>query len=159
MRSILIRVMRRLYNALLGRLVREEIHQFLISGVVIYGDKSRISVHHSACLCNALLNTNSGSITVGPNAFFGHNVCLLTGTHDFKLRDQERMKLNQKHGRDIVIGRGVWVGSNATILGPCTIGEHSVIAAGSVVTRDVPADTVVAGVPARTIKRIIEIGE
>ena len=54
----------------------------------------------------------------------------------------------------IVLGRNVWVGSNATILQGVTIGDNAVIAAGAVVTKDVAAGTVVGGVPARFIKNI-----
>ena len=54
----------------------------------------------------------------------------------------------------IVLGRNVWIGSNATILQGVTIGDNSVVAAGAVVTKDVPADTIVGGVPARVIKHI-----
>ena len=53
-----------------------------------------------------------------------------------------------------VLGRNVWVGSNATILQGVTIGDNAVIAAGAVVTKDVAAGTVVGGVPARFIKNI-----
>ncbi|WP_196803647.1 DapH/DapD/GlmU-related protein [Oscillibacter sp. 1-3] len=52
------------------------------------------------------------------------------------------------------IGAHVWIGSNATILSGVSIGEWSVVAAGAVVTKDVPPMTVVGGVPARTIKKI-----
>lgn len=54
----------------------------------------------------------------------------------------------------IILGKNVWVGSNATILQGVTIGDNAVVAAGAVVTKDVPADTIVGGVPARFIKRI-----
>lgn len=54
----------------------------------------------------------------------------------------------------IVLGRNVWVGSNATILQGVTIGDNAVVAAGAVVTKDVAANTVVGGVPARFIKNI-----
>ena len=53
-----------------------------------------------------------------------------------------------------MLGRNVWVGSNATILSGVTIGDNAVVAAGAVVTKDVPADTIVGGVPARPIRRI-----
>ncbi len=52
--------------------------------------------------------------------------------------------------------RNCWIGANSVILPGVTIGENSVVAAGSVVTKDVPADTVVAGVPARVIKNVTE---
>jgi len=55
----------------------------------------------------------------------------------------------------IILGRNVWVGSNATILQGVTIGDNAVIGAGAVVTKDVEANTIVGGVPARFIKSII----
>lgn len=56
----------------------------------------------------------------------------------------------------VKVGNGVWIGMNATILKGVTIGDNAVIAAGSVVVRDVPANSVVAGVPAKVIKKDIE---
>jgi acetyltransferase-like isoleucine patch superfamily enzyme len=53
--------------------------------------------------------------------------------------------------RSITIGRGAWIGANAMVLGGVTVGEQAVIAAGAVVTKDVPPDTIVAGVPARPV--------
>ena len=65
--------------------------------------------------------------------------------------------MNRKnHYAPIKIGTHVWIGSNATILSGVSIGEWSVVAAGAVVTKDVPPMTVVGGVPARIIKRITE---
>ncbi len=65
--------------------------------------------------------------------------------------------MNRKnHYAPIKIGAHVWIGSNATILSGVSIGEWSVVAAGAVVTKDVPPMTVVGGVPARIIKRITE---
>ena len=58
------------------------------------------------------------------------------------------------HPSPIVLGRNVWVGSNATILRGVTVGDNSVIAAGAVVTKDVPAGSVVGGVPAEIIKKL-----
>lgn len=55
----------------------------------------------------------------------------------------------------IKLGKNVWVGSNATILQGVTIGDNAVVAAGAVVNNDVPANTVVGGVPAKVIKQII----
>ena len=55
---------------------------------------------------------------------------------------------------DVIFGKSVWIGSNATILPGVTIGDNSVVAAGAVVTKDVPENTVVAGVPAKVVKKI-----
>ena len=58
------------------------------------------------------------------------------------------------HSAPIVLGKNVWVGSNATILQGVTIGDNAVIGAGAVVTGDIPANTVAVGVPAKVIKHI-----
>ena len=86
---------------------------------------------------NTLFNTFSGNITVEDYAFMGHNVSLLTGTHDIGLIGEERMSDIPTSGRDIIVGEGVWIGSNSIILGPCRIGKNSVIAANSVILKDV----------------------
>jgi len=58
------------------------------------------------------------------------------------------------HPGPIVIGKNVWIGANATVVPSVTIGDGSVIAAGAVVTKDVPANVIVGGVPAKIIKKI-----
>lgn len=103
---------------------------------------------------DALLNVSSGTIAIGRNALLAHGVSILTGTHDYRRFGEERRYTVPPAGRDIVIGEGVWIASNATVVGPCTIGEHAVVAAGSVVVEDVPAYTVVAGIPARVVAHI-----
>ena len=59
-------------------------------------------------------------------------------------------------GGPIIIGEDVWIGNNAVLVGPLQVGRGAIVAANSVVTRDVPANTIVAGVPARSIKRFSE---
>jgi acetyltransferase-like isoleucine patch superfamily enzyme len=92
---------------------------------------------------------DQGGIFIGDDALIGHNVVLATLNHD----------LNPVHRKDLIprsihIGNNVWIGSNSTVLGGVTIGNNAVIAAGSVVTKNVPENTVVAGVPAKVIKEI-----
>jgi len=117
----------------------------------VFGDEGRLRIDRSAQVHNATFNTVSGTITVHPHAFFGHGVSVLTGTHDITKEGAARSRSFPRRGRDIVIEQGAWVASNATILGPCTIGEHAVVAAGAVVTGDVPARTIYAGVPAKQV--------
>jgi acetyltransferase-like isoleucine patch superfamily enzyme len=117
-------------------------------------DRARISISPEANINNALFNPASGNIVVEDFVFFGHNVSVITGTHDYSRFDRERMQAIPTAGRDITICRGAWIGSNCTILGPCVIGEHAVVAAGSVVIHDVPAYVLAAGVPARAIRTI-----
>ena len=57
-------------------------------------------------------------------------------------------------GAPVVIEDNVWIGANVTVMPGVTIGKHSVVAAGSVVTTDIPPDTMAAGVPAKIIKKL-----
>jgi len=121
----------------------------------VWGETRRVVVGRNVRLANALLNTMSGMIVIGDDAFFGHNVCVLTGTHNYRKRGQARQESIPEIGRDIRIGRGVWISSNVTIIGPCTIGDDAVIAAGSVVCGgELPGGFIYAGAPARPIRAI-----
>lgn len=144
----------RLYDATLGRLIDAHIRNHLLFKKVIFGDPARVSVAPTAAVNNALFNVQSGRITVEDHAFFGQNVCLLTGTHEIDAPLEQRVTAIPREGRDIIIRRGAWLASNTTVLGPCVIGEMAVVAAGAVVTRDVEPYTVVGGVPARVIGRV-----
>lgn len=100
-------------------------------------------------------------ITLGDGVWIGANVTLATPNHPF-LAD-ERLPANYPDGfhdleysSPITIGAGCWICSSATICGGVTIGENSIVAAGAVVTRDVPANSIVAGVPAKVIRQIDE---
>ena len=90
-----------------------------------------------------------GGVTLGDGCQIGHNVVFATLNHGI---EPENRRFT--YPAPIVLGRNVWVGSNSTILQDVTIGDNSVVAAGAVVTKDVPADTIVGGVPARVIKHI-----
>lgn len=90
-----------------------------------------------------------GGVTLGDGCQIGHAVVFATLNHG--LCPHER---RSTYPAPIILGRNVWVGANATILQGVTIGDNAVVAAGAVVTRDVPANTLVGGVPARVIKRI-----
>lgn len=122
--------------------------------MAVFGDPARLHLHPTAKVNNALFNTSSGSVTVGAFAFFGHNVSVLTGTHDVNTFGADRQDAIPSDGYDIVIGDGVWVASNSTIVGPCTIGDHAVVGVASLVLDDVDAYTIVAGHPAKAIRVI-----
>lgn len=94
---------------------------------------------------------DQGGIQIGDGALIGHNVVLATINHD--LNPEENRK---NHYAPITIGAHVWIGSNATILPGVTLGDWAVVAAGAVVTQDVPPRTVVGGVPAKVLKVISE---
>ncbi len=92
---------------------------------------------------------DQGGITLGDDCQIGHNVVFSTLNHF--IEPAERV---YTHPAPIVLGKKVWVGSNSTILQGVTIGENSIIAAGAVVTKDVPANTIVGGVPARILRHL-----
>ena len=92
---------------------------------------------------------DQGGITIGDNVLIGHNVVLATLNHNLDPEKRAGM-----YPSPISIGNNVWIGSNSTILPGVAIGENSVVAAGAVVTNDVPENTVVGGVPAKIIKTI-----
>lgn len=92
---------------------------------------------------------DQGGIFIDDDALVGHGVVIATLDHDM---DPE--KRHALHPAPVHIGKKVWIGANATITSDVTIGDNAVVAAGAVVTKDVPNDTIVGGVPAKPIKKI-----
>lgn len=92
---------------------------------------------------------DQGGITIGDGCLIGHNVVLATINHDLMPENNRK-----NHYAPIHIENHVWIGSNATVLPGVTIGDWAVVAAGAVVTKDVPEQTIVGGVPAKLIKTI-----
>lgn len=92
---------------------------------------------------------DQGGIFIDDGALIGHGVVLATLNHDM---DPE--KRQQLHPAPIHIGKNVWIGANAVVCAGVTIGDNAIVAAGAVVVKDVAANTVVGGVPAKLIKEI-----
>lgn len=90
-----------------------------------------------------------GGVEIGDGSFIGHNVVFATLNHCIAPE-----KRNVTIPAPIVIGKNVWIGSNATILQGVTIGDNAIVAAGAVVTKDVRCNTIVGGVPAKYIRDI-----
>ncbi len=100
-------------------------------------------------------------ITLGDGVWIGANVTIATPNHPFLA--EERLPVDYPDGNHdleyaspIIIKDGCWICSSATICGGVTIGENSIVAAGAVVNRDVPPNSIVAGVPAKVIRQIDE---
>ena len=112
-------------------------------GDVIIGDHTRIGLH----------NTIIGPVEIGNNVNLAQGITVTALNHNFsdtnKRIDEQGVSTNQ-----VTIEDDVWIGANAVILPGVTIGEHCVVAAGAVVTKDVPPHSLVAGVPAKVIKQI-----
>lgn len=90
-----------------------------------------------------------GGITIGDDVFIAPKVSLLTEGHPIIPENRHSLTVAPIH-----IKRNVWIGANATIMQGVTIGENSIVAAGAVVTKDVPKNAVVGGIPAKFIKAI-----
>ena len=93
-------------------------------------------------------------VTIGPRTMFGPNVQIYTATHP--MNHFERSS-GREYAKSIVIGEDVWIGGSAVICPGVTIGNRSVIGAGSVVTKDIYEDVFAAGNPCRVIKSLTEV--
>ena len=91
-----------------------------------------------------------GGIYIGDRVLIGPKATIISVNHPLNPENRRSVELKPVH-----IGENVWIGANATVLPGITIGKNAVVAAGAVVTKDVAANTVVAGCPAKVIKTII----
>lgn len=108
-----------------------------------------ISIGKNVFINHACSFLDMGGITIEDHVLIGPKVNLITESHPLNLSDRRALI-----GKPILIQRNAWVGAGATILPGVTIGENAVVAAGAVVSKNVPANTVVGGIPAKIIKTI-----
>ena len=138
---------RALFSELVGKKVDDSfllIPPFYATG----GNETRIGR-------NVFINQNCtfydlGGIDIADDVMIGPNVSIITSGHPLEPSERRSVTI----GKPIVIDRNVWIAAGVTIIGGVTIGESSVVAAGSVVTKDVPANTLVGGNPARVIRGV-----
>ncbi len=112
-------------------------------GDVVIGDHTRIGIH-----CTVI-----GPVTIGSHVNLAQGITATALNHNFE-DTGKRIDQQGVSTIPVVIGDDVWIGANAVILPGVTIGRHSVVAAGAVVTKDVPDFTVVGGVPAKILKTL-----
>ena len=112
-------------------------------GDVIIGDHTRIGLH----------NTIIGPVDIGSHVNLAQGITVSALNHNFS-DTNKRIDEQGVSTTPVTIEDDVWIGANAVILPGVTIGEHCVVAAGAVVTKDVPPHSLVAGVPAKVIKKI-----
>lgn len=138
---------RALFSELTGRKVDDSfllIPPFFTAG----GDEIRVGR-------NVFVNQNCtfydlGGLDIGDDVLIGPNVSLITTGHPVEPQHRRSVTIS----KPIVIGRNVWIAAGAIVIGGVTVGENSVVAAGSVVTRDVPPNVLVGGNPARVIRSV-----
>ena len=112
-------------------------------GDITIGDYTRIGIH----------NTIIGPVCIGSHVNLAQGIVVTALNHNYS-DTSRRIDEQGITTQPVVIGDDVWIGANAVVLPGVTIGNHSVIAAGAVVTKDVPPGCIAAGVPAKVIKRI-----
>jgi acetyltransferase-like isoleucine patch superfamily enzyme len=143
-------------------------------GQLVFGERVRLSGKPSIGFCNRICARPE--LVVGSDTFIGHgcgfsiarsvhigNHCLLASGVGIRDYDGHPLDARRRRAgefvdpqdiRPVVIGDDVWLGAGALILKGVTVGARSIVAAGAIVTRDVPADAVVAGNPARVVKHL-----
>ena len=112
-------------------------------GDVVIGDHTRIGLH----------NTIIGPVTIGSHVNLAQGITVTALNHNFEAPER-RIDEQGVSTQQVTIGDDIWIGANAVVLPGVTVGNHCVIAAGAVVTKDVPPHSLVAGVPAKIIKQI-----
>lgn len=138
--------LRELFSKLIGKPVDESFAFF----PPFYTDCGKnITIGKDVFLNMGCKFQDQGGIFIGDGSLIGHNVVLVTLNHAMDPADRATMIPAPIH-----IGKRVWIGANATVLPGVTIGDGAIVAAGAVVTKDVPENTVVGGVPARVMRKI-----
>lgn len=138
--------LRKLFSELIGQTVDEGFGIFPPFNAD-YGQNIKIGKNvfiNSGCCFQ-----DQGGIEIGDHVLIGQQVVIATIDHDL-----DPSKRGNMFPAPVKIGNRVWIGAHATILSGVTVGDNSVVSAGAVVTKDVPENVVVAGVPAKIIKRI-----
>ena len=112
-------------------------------GDVLIGNYTRIGIH-----CTVI-----GPVSIGSHVNLAQGIVVTALNHNF---EDTTLRIDEQgvSTKPVVIGDDVWIGANAVILPGVTIGRHVVVAAGAVVTKDVPDNCVVGGVPAKVIKKL-----
>lgn len=157
-----------IYNNLTGLLPETRLYRLKVRLLGICG----LTVHETARVVSSAKFRGDFKLSIGEDTFVGHDVLIAGGDCHISIGNNcdigprvtvvagsHEVDMSGPHSagtgcsKDIIIEDGVWVGANSTVLGGVRIGEKSVIAAGSVVTQDIPHYVIAAGVPCRPVKR------
>ena len=137
---------------LFSRLIGEEVDESFCLFPPFTTDYGRnIHVGKNVFINSGCRFQDQGGIYIGSDVLIGHNVVLASLNHD--IAPARRAVLVPA---PIRIGDRVWIGSNATVLSGVTVGDNSIVAAGAVVSKDVPPNVIVGGIPAKIIRPLTE---
>lgn len=101
--------------------------------------------------CQFHIGYSDATIVIGDNVWIGMDVCFICPTHEI---GSSKQRAGKRIYDGIVVGKGTWIGARCTILPGVSIGEGCIIAAGSIVNRNVPDNTIYGGSPAKYIKHL-----
>lgn len=140
---------RELFSELTGRKVDDT---FILIPPFYSAYGRDIRVGHKVFINQCCTLYDMGGVDIGDRVMIGPNVNIITTGHPLEVSRRRAYV----EGRPIIIEENVWIATGATILGGVTVGENSVVGAGAVVTKDVPPNSFVAGVPAKVIRSLEE---
>src|SRR6202161_140151 len=138
---------RALFSELIGKKIDES---FLLIPPFYTAGGGEIRVGHHFFINQNCTFYDPGGLDIGDDVMIGPTVSIITAGHPLEPSQRRAATIR----KPIVIEKSVWIAAAASLLGGVTVGENSVVAAGSVVTKDVPPNTLVGGNPARVIRSI-----
>ncbi|MGN1282196.1 MAG: sugar O-acetyltransferase [Limosilactobacillus sp.] len=112
---------------------------------------ANLKIGKNVFINSGVMLTDLGGISLADDVLVGPNVTIISVNHPLNPHKRHGVELNPVH-----IEENAWLGANATILPGVTVGKNAIVAAGAVVTKDVPVNTIVAGIPTRVIKQLDE---
>lgn len=137
-------------RTLLADITQSDIDETLHINLPFYSDFGRhIRIGKNVFINTACVFTDLGGITLEDNVLIAPRVNIVTVNHPENPAERRGLILKPVH-----IKQNAWIGAGATILGGVTVGKNAIVAAGAVVTKDVPDNTIVAGVPAKVVRTI-----
>jgi acetyltransferase-like isoleucine patch superfamily enzyme len=138
-------------RALFSELIGKEVDKsFLLIPPFYTAGRNEIRIGRNVFVNQNCTFYDLGGLDIADDVMIAPNVSIITAGHPLEPSQRRAVTI----GKRIVIERNVWIAAGATVIGGVTVGENSVVAAGSVVTKDVPAYTLVGGNPARVIRSI-----
>ena len=138
-------------RALFSELIGKEVDKsFLLIPPFYTAGRNEIRIGRNVFVNQNCTFYDLGGLDIADDVMIAPNVSIITAGHPLEPSQRRAVTI----GKRIVIERNVWIAAGATVIGGVTVGENSVVAAGSFVTKDVPANTLVGGNPARVIRSI-----